>query len=69
MLIGLTRNKLKQSENRESKKGVQLDPNKNIKAQIFEKISKEIAENIPESADRIRVAIEFETGIAKVEIG
>lgn len=62
-------NKLKQSENREIKKGVQLDPNKNIKAQIFEKISEEIAESIPESADRIRVEIEFETGIAKVEIG
>ncbi len=54
---------------KEIKKPVKVDGNENIQAQIFKHISGEIAQNIPEEAKRIKVEIEFDTGIAKVEIG
>ena len=47
---------------------IRVDKRKNIKAQIFKQMAEEITENIPESAKSICVTIEFESGVAKVEI-
>ena len=54
---------------KEIKKPVKVNGNENVQSQIFKHISDEIAQNIPQEAKRIKVEIEFETGIAKVEIG
>ena len=47
---------------------IRVDKRENIKAQIFKQMAEEITENIPESAKSICVTIEFESGVAKVEI-
>ena len=49
-------------------KEIKLDRSKNVNAQIFEEIAKDIQKDIPEQAKSIKVEIVFETGVAKVEI-